>query len=303
MTAPTETLHTHPSYENDVETQRNGAPHERWHPPRPTVAQALLRNWVLVVLPAIVLAGAGTTIALKHPATYTSEASLNVGKANTNSPAFGGFVTASAGLASVYSRAIDAPGVVGPVSKQLGWSQGLVASRLSATPIQDSPIIRVIGAAPSAAAAESVANAGARQLTAYVTKSNRSNPDAARLYAQYQSIARQKASSDIALIQDHERLNNDPGNQALQAQVERDTADGNALGLRLNALNGAYVSAEAGQSSTDVLTPLSSATAASDNRSSKLQTLAGAGLLAGLVIGVALAMWRANRVAQRRFGA
>lgn len=72
------------------------------------------------------------------------------------------------------------------------------------------------------------------------------------------------------------------------------------LGLRLTALNGAYVAAEARQAATNVITPLSPATSASSNRSSKVQKLAGAGLLAGLVIGVALAMWRANWVTRRR---
>ncbi len=144
-----------------------------------------MHNWLLVLLPAIIFAGAGAALALKRTPTYTSEASLNVGKANPTSPAFGGFVPAAAGLATVYSRAIDAPGVLNPVSQQLHWTPGEVASRLSATPIADSPIIRVIGTASSATAAESVANSGATQLTNWVTAGDRANPDAGRLYSQY----------------------------------------------------------------------------------------------------------------------
>jgi capsular polysaccharide biosynthesis protein len=289
-----------PNPEDRPDTSRNRSPRREWSTPRPTVVQALRRYWFLVLFPAIVLGGAGAALALKRAPTYTSEASLNVGKADPNSPSFGGFVTAASGLAAVYSRAVDAPGVIGPVSQKLHLSEGLVAQRLSATPVQDTPIIRVIGTAPSASAAESAANAGAGQLIRYVTSTNRENPDASRLYAQYRDVARQKANSDMALVQDHKQLDNDPGNPVLQARVEHDTAMGNALGLRLNALNGAYVAAEAGQSSTQVVTPLTTATAASSDRSSKLQTVAGTGVLAGLVIGVLLAMWRANSVARRR---
>jgi hypothetical protein len=299
-TTSPQTFDEFPAPEHDPDNLRDRSPRGQRPTPRPTVVQALLRYWFLVLVPAIVLGGAGAALALKRTPTYTSEATLNVGKADPTSPSFGGFVTAVSGLAAVYSRAVDAPGVIGPVGQQLHLSPGLVAARLSATPVQDTPIIRVIGTAPSASAAQSVANAGAQQLISYVTTTNRENPDASRLYAQYQDVARRKATSDMALVQDRKQLDNDPGNLGLQGQVEHDTAIGNALGLRLNALNGAYVAAEAGQASTEILTPLSTATAASSDRSSKVQTVAGTGVLAGLVIGVLLAMWRANRVARRR---
>ncbi len=113
--------------------------------------------------------------------------------------------------------------------------------------------------------------------------------------------AHQKANNDMAVIQDDKRLTNDPGNLALQGQLERDQATGNSLGLRLNALNQAYVAAEGSQASTAVISPLSTASVATSDRSSRVQTLAGVGLLAGLVIGVGLAMWRASRVTRRRF--
>ena len=300
MTPPTETFHELPLTEGRPRPYGNGATYEPPPPPRPTVAQALWRYWYLVLIPAIVLAAVGAGLALKRPTTYTSEASLNVGKANPTSAAFGGYVSAAAGLAAVYSRDVGAPGVIEPVGRHLNWAPGLVGARLSASPVQDSPIIRVIGTGPTAAAAEAVANAGARQLTRYVAASNRQNPDAARLYGDYQKVAAQKADSDLALAKNNRALNDDPGNSKLRAKIAEETATSNALGLRLSALNGAYVAAEGSQSQTSIITPLSPASAATSDRSSKVQTLGGGGLLAGLVIGIALAMWRANRAMRRR---
>jgi capsular polysaccharide biosynthesis protein len=273
---------------------------ERWPPPRPAVIEALLRNWFLVVLPAVALAAAGVALAYSRPPTYTAEARLSVGKANPTSPAFGGFVDAVSGLAAVYSRAINAPGVTNPIANSLHWSSGLVSARLSATPIQDSPIIRVIGKAPSAGAAEVVANAGARQLSSYVTTSNRSNPDAGRLMSEYHTVALQKAKVDSQLADDTKALDHNPGSAARKRAVARDTASHNALSVRLQALSGEYIQSQAGQATTQVLSPLSTARSASSDRSSQVQTKGGVGLLAGLVIGVALAMWRANRQMRRR---
>jgi len=298
MTTPTDTFRE--LMASEPEPQRNGGLFDQWSIPRPTVAQAVLRYWFLVLIPVVLLAGAGVALALRHRPSYTSEATLNVGRPDPSSPAFGGYVTAAAGLATVYSREIGAPGVIWPVSKELQLSQGVVATSLSATPIPDSPIIRIIAKAPAAPTAQAIANAGASALTGYVTSTNRQDPDATRLFGEYQNLASQKAQNDQQLAQDNQTLNSQPGNSALRAKIARETAKASVFALRLSALNGAYTSAEDNQASANIITPLTPAAAASSDRSSKAQKLGGAGLLAGLVIGVALAMWRANWVTRRR---
>jgi capsular polysaccharide biosynthesis protein len=298
---PVTQTYREPAVDDNYGESRSGDfPAERSPIPRLTVVQALLRNWLLVVLPAVMLAATGGIIAFSRTSTYTAEARLSVAKANPTSPAFGGFVVAAAALATVYSRAINAPQLVAPVSNRLHLSQAVVDARLSATPIQDSPIIRVIGTAPSAQAAESIANAGAAQLTTYVTNSNRANPDATRLLGLYQAAARLKAQNAAALARAQKALNSNPGNGSLQSTVVNDTARSDSLGVQLNALAGAYIQAQSSQAATELLSPLSSATSATSNRSSKVQDLAGLGLLTGLVLGVALAMWRSNLVMRQR---
>jgi capsular polysaccharide biosynthesis protein len=300
MTTPTDTFSALTASEERSEAERNRALFEQWSMPRPTVAQAVLRYWFLVLIPAVLLGGAGAALALKHRPTYTSEATLNVGRPDPSSPSFGGYVTAAAGLAAVYSREMGAPGVIGPVGEKLQLSPGLVASRLSATPIPDSPIIRIIAKAPSASSAEAIANTGAGALASYVAATNRQDPDASRLFGEYENLAGQKSQNDQQLAKDNQALNSEPGNSALRAKIALETAKSNVLGLRLSAVNDAYVSAEANQASTNIITPLSPATSTSSDRPSKVQKLAGAGVLAGLVIGVALAMWRANWVTRQR---
>jgi capsular polysaccharide biosynthesis protein len=268
----------------------NGRP-ER---PRLTVTQALLRNWLWALIPALVLAAAGVAVGFSRHPTYTSEARLAVGKADPASAGFGGDFTAFAGEATVYSRSVTAPPIVAAIGQRLHLRSNVVSARLTATPIEDTPIIRVIGTGPTAASAEQIANVAASQLTQYVTATNRMNPDATRLLALYHAgaLARAQVSSDLNTAQ--RALNSNPANVALKHRVASDTARVSALGLQLTALNQAYINAFSSEAETQLLSPLSSASSASSNRSSMIQTLGGAGLLAGLLIGIALAVWRAD---------
>jgi capsular polysaccharide biosynthesis protein len=268
----------------------NGRP-ER---PRLTVTQALLRNWLWALIPALVLAAAGVAVGFSRRPTYTSEARLAVGKADPASAGFGGDFTAFAGEATVYSRSVTAPPIVAAIGQRLHLRSNVVSARLTATPVQDTPIIRVIGTGPTAASAEQIANVAASQLTQYVTATNRTNPDATRLLALYHAgaLARAQVSSDLNSAQ--RALNSNPANVALKQRVASDTARVSALDLQLTALNQAYINAFSSEAETKLISPLSSASSASSNRSSMIQTLGGAGLLAGLLIGIALAVWRAD---------
>ena len=112
-------------------------------------------------------------------------------------------------------------------------------------------------------------------------------------------MAAQKADSDLALPKTTGLSNDDPGNSTLRAKIAEETATGNSLGLRLSALNGAYVAARASRGATSIVMP-SVQRQRPDDRSSEVQPSVARGCSAGLVIGIALAMWRANRAMRRR---
>ncbi|MGI8622131.1 MAG: hypothetical protein ACR2NB_01285 [Solirubrobacteraceae bacterium] len=264
-----------------------------------TVVQALRRSWFLLLLPALILGGVGVALASSQASTYTASARLSVGKADPSSASFGGFVTATAGLAAIYSRSIDSDGVVVPVAKTLGVSQSVVRARLTATPVQDTPIIRVIGEAPSAATAQAVADAGSRSLTRYIQSSNRTNEDSTRLAAAYRQLSLKRARNKQDIRDTLKALARAKRDPVLREKLNRSTADGDTLDLRIEAIGGAFTASQQSQAATNVLFPLERADAVTSDRSARLQTLGGAGVLAGLIIGVGLAMWRASRLLAR----
>lgn len=268
--------------------------------PRATVLDILRARWRTVLVTVIAFTAGGIALGVSRPIVYTGEARLSVGKADPSSDAFGSFVTGASDLAGVYSRDIGASAVITPVSQALNLTPAAVEGHLSATPVLSSPIIRVLGTAPVPAQAVAIANAGAAALTADVTATNRTNPDSTRLLGLYQKASLAKAQLDVEVNTLSKRLFDDPTNTTLLAERARDVASQRSAQLQLNAIGAAYTSSEQSQSTTAVLFPLSQAVAATNNRSAELQTFGGAGLLDGLLFGVALAMLQANLSRRRR---
>ncbi len=141
-----------------------------------------------------------------------------------------------------------------------------------------------------------LANAGSTALLTYITELNRSSPDSARLYEEFRDAAKQ-ANAHRATQQRLSKLVRDtarPSSELRAALVRSKTAvDGFAL--RAQALRQAYTASLAGQSSTELAQVLAPASSASSDRTSKLEILLFAGLIAGLLVGGLLALWRAAR--------
>jgi len=169
------------------------------HPLRVGVFASALRHPLLVILPILVLGAAAAVLASQLSTTYTAASRLQVGRLQVSAPgAVGGFASASQALAAGYSRAITADGVVDPVARRLDRPAADVRNRLFASPIPDSPLFRVEATGQSSRDAVALANAGASALVDYIAKVNRSNPDARRLYGQYQASSVASNSANIA---------------------------------------------------------------------------------------------------------
>src|SRR4051812_8125761 len=128
------------------------------------VLEAIRRSIPLVILPILLLVGAAVAYGLYREPTYTSEARLNVGGLNLTTQTITGYTTAVQQLAVAYSRAIDATPVVQPAAKKVGLSTREVADKVSATPIQGSPVIRVLANSKDGAQARRLADAVAASL-------------------------------------------------------------------------------------------------------------------------------------------
>ncbi len=257
------------------------------------LGRALRRHLPLFLAPVVLLTAAGVLLGLARTPVYTAESRLMVGKVNPNSPALGGFVQTTTALATAYSRSIGASAVVDPVGARLRLDPAQVASRLTASPIPQSPVVRVIATGATAPAAVAVARLAAPQLERYVTALNASNPDGPRLLRSYRS-ATLAAGSAQARVAHLARVYAQAQTPAHLARLDDAQADRGTAQLTANAAGAAYELSEQGQASTQIVTVLSLATSAATDRRHMLELLAFAGLLAGLLLGTLLA-WAAEQ--------
>ena len=247
------------------------------------------RHPFLVIVPLLVCVAAGLFIGFAREPVYTASARLSVGRIDVNAPgALAGFSSATQSLASAYSRAVDADPVVGSVASLVQLSADSVRSRVSASPIPDSPVFLVEAKTPTASQSVRLANASADALIKYVQELNRANPDSVRLFDQFQ-----EASAEYARRMRAERM--------LKAQLGRSTGVAEAVGateaalLRRETLRTAYLTSQQGQAQTSLIQRLALASDADSDRLRWLQISGFGGLLAGLVMGLGLATIRANR--------
>src|SRR5437588_87296 len=212
-------------------------------PPRLTVLQALRRNALVAVIPVVVLVLGALAIGLARHPVYTSEARLNVGGLNLTQQSTEGYVTAVQALAQAYARVIDANGVVKPVAKKLHTSQLYVIEHSATVPIQQTPVIRVIGTGDSAKKARLMADAMANQIVKYAININAGK-------ATSDALRKRFLASSRAVQDDTAKLNglspNDPKRQSIQTQI-----DGAKLEMQANTY--LYQQSRLGESFTGVV--------------------------------------------------
>jgi hypothetical protein len=184
--------------------------------------------------------------------------------------------------------------VVAPVARRLRLSEDQVRAKVTASPIPESPVIRVIGKDGSSTRAIVLANTASDALVRYTTTLNRSDTDSRRVLTKYHN-----ASLEVSSLKDRrDQLIRDRASKAKIAAVK---ADISAASLRAQSLGVAYQSSQQGLGSSKLVGVLTRATGASSDRSSKLQLLALAGALAGLLLGAAVATLRVNRLVRRSY--
>jgi uncharacterized protein involved in exopolysaccharide biosynthesis len=279
---------------DDAETRfRRSALAEEFEPlPRIGPAAAVRRYWLFALLPVLVLVPVVGVVAAKRAPKYSAEARLIVGRLNISTPAaVSGFAQAAQDLASTYPLVIYADGVIRPVARKLHMKDAEVRSDLSATSVPGSSIVRIDSSGASATQAIDLANAASDALVSYLASFNQHDPDAGRLHRALlaANLAYERA---VALVPSTSKAPLDATGQRLKARA--DTARQEVSGL-----NNAYEQTLLNRSVSSLLQPVSSATVGTSDRRSKLEIALLAALLAGAILGVALATLRANVVARR----
>jgi len=274
-------------------------------PDRPSFAPAVgplaaaRRYWPVVALVALLFTAAGVYAADRRPPVYTAEARLAVGRVDISAPgALSSFALATQALASQYSRSIDAEGVTGRVAPRLHLTPLQVSQRISASPIPQSPIMRVFARGADAPHAVALANASSDALVAYTTALNRSNPDSPRLLQRFRSASTDVLKARSRLDAARRRHANGP-TDATRASVLSARVDLSVAQLRAETARVAYDTSTRSQAATSLVQVLQRASAATSDRRRFMQFFGFAGLLAGLAVGVALATLLAKRRLRR----
>jgi Chain length determinant protein len=290
VTTPTTPPHDLPAYDPPP------AP-----PKRPPVGlfAAGLRYWPVVLLAVIAFGGAAAAYAFNRPPKYTAEARIAAMNLQVeNIAALPGVLDASRAVTTLYSRAVVADDVTGPVAERLKLSRGFVASHVSATPMSDAPVIRVQATSPSGAQAINLANATSDSLLAFVktrTGASFKTADVLRRYRSHQVTAARLRDKRDSAEQDLQEADSDSNRRQL-ADASADLAQEN---LRLDTIKTEYQNALLAQRAAPSAQKLSSASGARTDRSSTVQVAVFLGVLAGLVVGLAFAGLLAARRRRR----
>jgi uncharacterized protein involved in exopolysaccharide biosynthesis len=291
MTTQTETIRGHTSLDDLPPLD----------PSPPNVGTAVRRYPIIVVVSVVVCVAAAAAFGLARKPNYTANAKLQVGSIDLKLPgAIGGLQSADAELATAYSREIQSTPILNTVSKQLHLSPATVLAALSSTPIPLSGDFTVTGATKSSRQSVAIANAASKALIAYVGSQNNNSAYVKSLWSQYQAAAAQVSTAQTANLIAHEAISQAKGHPTsaqltalTKAQTALDTASTNKQGIQ-----SAYFTAKSQETNTPQI--VAPALVATSDRKTKTAILLFGGLVAGLLVGAALATLWARRKARLR---
>jgi uncharacterized protein involved in exopolysaccharide biosynthesis len=286
---------------------RQAAPRRRVPTAPPPALSA--RGWFIVVAMGVLFAAAGVVVALGRHPTYTAESSMNVGAVNLRVQAQSGYTAGAEALASSYSRVAMSSLVVNPVARKLHLTPQQVSDRLTAAPVPDQPAFRILATGPSAGEAITLADAATKQMQSYADQAStghdsagtllkrfqRQSGRAARLQQRYFLLKGYEAESKVTGATPEQIANAPSQKKLIDAQVAYETAQ-----LKAQALSGMYAVRVQEVGDAPRVALLGRSIGATSDRTHVLEELGAAGLLAGLLIGAALALLTDRATARRR---
>jgi uncharacterized protein involved in exopolysaccharide biosynthesis len=273
-------------------------------PPPPLIIvgifEALRRHKLLAILPLVLLTAAGIAVGLRHKPKYTATTQMWVSGFDLTSPgALSGYTDASSSLASTYARLATSQPVAIAAAKRTKLTPSAVQGQVTATPLPSSPIFSVTATTASSQESIVLANATSTALARFVGYTLAQSGPTSTAFTQFRQAeaalnAKQTARDNA---QRHASTNTSPGAEAAltTARTQYDVALARVQSLQTE-YQGLQASSTSGSGTASVLTP---ATYSTSDRSSFLQKTAFVGLLAGFVLGIALATLRANLLARR----
>jgi capsular polysaccharide biosynthesis protein len=253
---------------------------------------AVGRHPLIAVIPVVLFVAAAVVLGVARAPTYTAEARLSVGSPVVSPQAVPGVVAASQALAGTYSRAVADPFVTNRAARQAGVSRSEAADALRASSVPLSSVVLLEAQTTSRADAIKLANAGAEALSAYVKRLGGGTGTSAQALKDYRAASARAASLGRQL-KDFGDTNN--LSDAERRRYDDVAADRDSAQLKATALGNYYQQLQQGKLNSSPVNLLASADSATSDFLPTLEKLVFSALLIGLVIGIGLALLRANR--------
>jgi uncharacterized protein involved in exopolysaccharide biosynthesis len=270
-------------------------------PPHPLgPLRPVVSRWWLVLPVTLAFAAGGAYVGNDAQPTYSASSTINVGRTDVRVQALPGYAAGATSLAAAYARIVQSAEIEEPLARRLRLPVDEVHRRLSAVPVPSNPFFTISGTGRTADEAVRFTRAATREIQAYVKRSDRGDVSVDALLSRYRSVARRQA----ALQRRIDSLTADAVGSAVPASAARAQAQYDTLAIQAEALKQQYAERSAEVATTAGITVISPATTAESDRNKTIQRLVAVGLVAGLVVGSALALLLegARRARRRRRG-
>ena len=248
--------------------------------------ESIFRFPLFAIVPVVALVLAGLAVGLLRSPVYTAEARISVGRVDVPAYTLQGVTVGNTTLAASYARALAAPNVVDRAARAAGVSPATARGNLAASQVPNSTLIRIEAEGDSAAEAQRLANAAGAELIRYVTKLNVQQQDDTQLTRYRRAQARAEKARTRLLRAARRNPNSEA---AEQARLDLRTAE-----LHARSVGARVLQATAAPSAENLLQLVVPAADAESDKSDVLKEALLIGLAAGIVLGFALAMLRAN---------
>ena len=260
-------------------------------------------RWPLVLLVVLLFVGGAVYVGLTRTPAYRAETQINVGRTDVRVQALPGYVAGAATLANAYSRVVMSDEIVDRVASDLDVPKGQVKEDLTASPVPENPILRIVGWGDDPEAAVRLTRTASDELERYVASTDASSRSMKANLREFREQSRKAADLRRRL----DRL--EAGSTAAVATIDEPSAGEVArlrvayetAKLRADALGQMFRDRQVELSSTAGIETISRPAPAGDDRRSVLQRLIAVGVLAGVLVGSALAIMLGAR-RRRRVG-
>jgi len=255
---------------------------------RLTISSAVRQNWVVFLLPIVVLLSAAVVAGVLRSPTYTAETRLAVGGLDASSVASNSdFAASAASLAQTYGRSIQGDEVVNAVARETQSTPTEVRTHISAFTVPSTPLFSVQGTASSPETAIALANLASRALARAADQAT--EDIVAPLLDRYRDAATeaQRAQRLVRYL----RVT-DQDDELVIAQAKLAIAETRATSAQEAFVNGQ----QRRQTLAVPIQVIERANSASSDRFSVLGLWVFIAVVFGAILGTALALFRESRI-------